>query len=399
MVGEQGGGGGGQADNSYQALWIIALITFVSIVIWMTMGEQLKEAFLWLRRYQLIALDAVLSQFNITEVHAMAEWTRTATRNDLNLQNAKTLSELTGKYYSFLYAVFFLWYSWRIFLKNPLARYKKKYTLQSLAQQEQNNWPQIKSVIRFDLVEEDLDVGPWAMAMTPMQFAKKNKLITITLAPQESLFAKTKSAEFAVTLDETRAGRVFAAQLGRPWRGPDAMPTHRRAIFAVLIARGCRDSDKSKALVAQLAASAASNKLDVSGVDALIKKHFNNRKVQELCAIHAYELTLMISLMQFARQDGVVASADFLWTKPIDRRLWLTLNNVGRQTPGAEVGGLYNHWYHECELKLPMSMPVVEGAITALDIALKEVMYIPDDNERDEIMERARKEAEKDKVL
>ena len=174
-----------------------------------------------------------------------------------------------------------------------------------------------------------------------MQFAKKHQLIAVEYAPQGSVFAKTKGAEFSVVLNQTRAERAFAAQMGRPWRGPDALPTHRRAIFAALIARGCRDSDKSKALVAHLASSATGSKLDLSGVDELIEKHFKNRQVQELCAIHAYELTLMISLLQFARQDGVVASADFLWVKPVDRRLWLTLNNAGRQTPGAEVGGLY----------------------------------------------------------
>ncbi|MEY3183081.1 MAG: hypothetical protein RLZ35_1066 [Pseudomonadota bacterium] len=389
----QQGSPGGQADNSYQALWIIALITFVGFVIWMSASEQLKEAFLWFRRYQLIALDWVLMRFNITDVQDITEWVRTATRGELNLANAKLLSEATGKYYRFLYAIFFLGFSWRIFLKNPLARYKKKYTLKSLAHQEQKNWPQIQSVIRFDLINEDLEVGPWAMAMTPLQFAKKHQLISVEYAPQGSVFAKTKGAEFSVTLNRTRAGRAFAAQLGRPWRGPAALPVHRRAIFAALIARGCRDSDKSKALVARLAESASKNKLDTTGVDALIQQHMKNRQVQEFCAMHAYELTLMISLLQFARQDGVVASADFLWVKPIDRRLWLTLNNVGRQTPGAEVGGLYNHWYHECELKAPMSMPIVEGAVEALDIALKEIIYVPDDKERDEIMERARKRA------
>jgi intracellular multiplication protein IcmP len=396
MTQQGGGGGGGQADNSYQVLWIIALIAFVGFVIWLTAGEQLKEAFLWLRRYQLIALDNILSPLKILDVHETTEWIRTATRNDLTLTNAKSLSELTGKYYRYFYGVFLIGFAWRIFLKNPLARYKKKYTLKSLAQQEQKNWPQIQSVIRFDLINEDLEQGPWAMAMTPMQFAKKYQLTTVEYAPQGSLFAKTKGPEFSVVLNRTRAERAFAAQLGRPWRGPAALPTHRRAIFAALIARGCRDSDKSKALVAHLASSAASGKLNISGVDELIAKHFKNRQVQEMCAMHAYELTMMISLMQFARQDGVVASADFLWVKPIDRRLWLTLNNVGRQTPGAEVGGLYNHWYHECELKSPMSMPIVDGAVEALDIALKEIIYIPDDKERDEIMERARKRAEEE---
>ena len=42
---------------------------------------------------------------------------------------------------------------------------------------------------------------------------------------------------------------------------------------------------------------------------------------------------------------------------------------------GQKSGGYINHWYHECELKAPMSMPIVVcGAVEALDIALKEVI-------------------------
>ena len=117
MSQQGGGGGGGQADNSYQALWIIALLTFVGFVLWLTASEQLKEAFLWLRRYQLIALDEILTPFHNTEVHETTEWIRTATRNDLNLANAKTLSELTGKYLSLFIFMdcFYSDFSWRIF--------------------------------------------------------------------------------------------------------------------------------------------------------------------------------------------------------------------------------------------------------------------------------------------
>ncbi len=49
-------------------------------------------------------------------------------------------------------------------------------------------------------------------------------------------------------------------------------------------------------------------------------------------------------------RDGVQASADFLWLKPIDRRLWYMLNTVGRQTPFAEVAGPYAHWLAEREM-------------------------------------------------
>src|SRR5688572_13661695 len=114
---QQGGGGGGQGEDTYKTLWLIALVGFIGFVIWLAAGEQLKEAFLWFRRYQLIVLDKVLMTFHIEDVHETTQWVRTATRNDLTLVNAKSLSELTGKYYRYFYGLFFLGFSWRIFLK------------------------------------------------------------------------------------------------------------------------------------------------------------------------------------------------------------------------------------------------------------------------------------------
>jgi intracellular multiplication protein IcmP len=66
--------------------------------------------------------------------------------------------------------------------------------------------------------------------------------------------------------------------------------------------------------------------------------------------------------------------------------MWYVLNNVGRQTPGVEVGGIFCHWYYEMALKSPLSAPRVDGAITGLTIALSELIYIPDEKEKAEIM-------------
>ena len=56
---------------------------------------------------------------------------------------------------------------------------------------------------------------------------------------------------------------------------------------------------------------------------------------------------LIASLLEMARIDGVLASAEFLWLKPVDRRMWYMLNCVGRQTAVAEIAGLFAHWQAE----------------------------------------------------
>src|SRR4029079_9643029 len=113
--------------------------------------------------------------------------------------------------------------------------------------------------------------------------------------------------------------------------------------------------------------------LDYSGVDELLKKHINSKDVQTILKSHAYVMTVMASMLEKARDDGVQASADFLWLKPRDRRLWYMMNTVGRQTPFIEVAGVYAHWIAEKEAGKRILVPMVEEASKALEIALKEV--------------------------
>src|SRR6202000_266159 len=110
---------------------------------------------------------------------------------------------------------------------------------------------------------------------------------------------------------------------------------------------------------------------------AVIKKHQNAQNVQEILARHAYLLTVMSSLLEASREDGVVPSAEFLWLKPLDRRLWYMLNSIGRQTPYAEVGGPFAHWRAEKEMGRRSLVPMIDEAIKALEVAVKEVKLTP----------------------
>ena len=103
---------------------------------------------------------------------------------------------------------------------------------------------------------------------------------------------------------------------------------------------------------------------------------FRSKKVVEG---NAYVLTVMASMIMAARADGVQASADFLWLKPLDRRLWYVLNSMGRQTPYTEAAGVYAHWLAEKEAGRKLIIPMIEMATNALEIALKELIYHPDE--------------------
>lgn len=110
---------------------------------------------------------------------------------------------------------------------------------------------------------------------------------------------------------------------------------------------------------------------------SVLRKYQDAENVQEILGKHAYLLTVMASLLKHSRDDGVVPSAEFLWLKPIDRRLWYMLNSVGRQTPFAEVGGPFAHWRAEDAMKRRSLVPMIDEAIKALEIAIKEIKLSP----------------------
>jgi intracellular multiplication protein IcmP len=403
MAAPSGGQDQGGEKNTYYILWLIALVCFVSAIIWYFADVQLKMFFIGLRKYELIAIYVVVGflpydfirtyipQFPdlSSRVASDLSLVRDITPDNLTMDIVEALSTEVGIFLIYPAIITMAVLAIYVYRNHILMLYKRRHSTQSLVLQEVKNWPQIKIVSKVDLLAQDLDSGPWGMAMTPMQYAKKNKLIQVELAEiKGSGFSKTQAPEFDVTLDRARAERALGAQLGRPWQGVAAMAPHRRAVFAIFIGRACRDSKRATELVYQLADSAGDGKFNFKGADELWQKHIKTKSVERICQGHAYEFTILASMLLFAREDGVLASADFLWLKPMDRRLWYVINNVGKQTPGAEVGGIFCHWYNELALKRPLSVPRVNAAVDALETALSNIIYVPDEKEREEIMKR-----------
>jgi len=150
-------------------------------------------------------------------------------------------------------------------------------------------------------------------------------------------------------------------------------------LFAVFAARINSDTKSALALLTQMNVS-STTKINFSGVDALCKKHAGAKLVKQRVVNHAYVMTVMASMLEGARDDGVQASADFLWLKPVDRRLWYMLNTVGRQTPFVEIAGVFAHWVAEKEAGRRLVMPLVEEATNALQLALLDVVYHADED-------------------
>jgi len=362
-----------QSDNSMGIIWIIAAFFIFGGIIWVSFKNQLIHFYFTIKLWEIDLLG-----FFTPRLADVKSTIVTADSNQLTFQDIVKVDEAVGDYLRYPLILIICILAVIVFLSNSTRIFKKIYNMKELAEYERANWPQITPVTHLNLVKTDIDKGPWAMALTPMQFCKKNNLLQEYRRPQQEGMTHKEWNKIEVMLKRGEANKLFAVQLGPLWPGINRIPPHVKALFVAFAARLNGDGKGAADLFAHINQSSGS-KLNFSGTEALCKKHYDTKLVQTVVQSHAYLLTVMAEMLEAARTDGVQASADFLWLKPVDRRLWYMLNTVGRQTPFVEVAGPFAHWVAEKEIGRRLIVPMVEEATNALEIALKEIVYKPDE--------------------
>lgn len=375
---------GNQNDNSASMLWSVAAIFAGIGAVWYVFKDQLITFYLYIKLYEVDFLTYLSTHldFNAAGFEQMRSALMYALTKpgSIKFVDLMSVGVAVGDWLRIPLMVLLFILAVVIYFGNTTRVFKREYSMHELAKLEKVNWPQISPVVNLELLKTDIDTGPWAMAMTPLQFCKRNHLLEEVRPQRHEGMTRKDWDRIDVVLKRGDANKLFALQLGRLWKGTEALPPYYKALFAVFAARINADTKPAMDLLSQLNLS-STGKLDFSGVDALLKKYEHTKLVQKIVHSHAYNYTVMASMLEGAREDGVQASADFLWLKPLDRKLWYTLNTVGRQTPFIEVAGIFAHWLAEKEAGIKILVPMVEEATHAVEIALKEVVYKPDEEE------------------
>ena len=105
-----------------------------------------------------------------------------------------------------------------------------------------------------------------------MQFVKKNQLITVETVYDRKSPWKTEGVQ-KIILNKEKALTVFRSQMGSLWEGEYELPEHRRALFAVFLARIEHDTKGASELLDSLSISYSRGCPDFSLVHPLIQKH------------------------------------------------------------------------------------------------------------------------------
>ena len=174
-------------------------------------------------------------------------------------------------------------------------------------------------------------------------------------------------------MDQDAAARVFAKDLGPPWKGPLYLPPYKQVLLAAFCLKAIRKRTESDKMLGDLAncwSAEGGLKVD-SNLVREARKVLKNRdkfgKVFSKCNQHAYENTAMLRALLTAREEGgVLAPAQFVWLRGYDRNLWYPLNNLGRQAFHAEALGTMCHYKAEKMAQRPIPRPKMEDAVKQL---------------------------------
>ena len=356
-------------DAHLNVVWLIALIFIIGGAIWYFGRAPVVTSFFYIKRFEIHILSFFTKKLEHVRLFMLSQNPATISFNSVAL-----VANEVGYYLRYPVIVILLLLAFLMKTKKSPDRYKETFTMKSLTEFQLEDWPYCAPTLNLNLSDEDISKGPWAVAMQPMQFAKKHKLVKVTRQAETAAEVLNGELKKKITLLRGKASKIFMTQLGELWTGVDNLKPHAKALYAVFAAKACRDSKGAQALIYQMAKSSL-QKVNFSGIDELLKKYKDKIEVVRVTEKHAYVLTVMASMLQLARLDGVLSSAEFLWLKPMDRSLWFMLNAVGRQTVTVEVAGAYAHWLAEIELGSAIKIPMVEEATNAFEFVFEEMIY------------------------
>lgn len=354
-----GGGGQRQGEGSELDLLMIAggIVFAVGLVYFFFQAEIIKGLF-FIRYYELKMISMVVP----ADAHYL-DLIKGADLSKVTPHDLLHISELVGKALRLPFIVLATIMSYMLLRHHPGKLYANLEDMHTLSEKMVETFPAIKIVQGLNLTQEDINKGPWAMALTPIQFAQKYKLLYRDSETQK------------VMVDANKAKLIFTMQLGKLWQGPECLTPYEKALFTIFAAYANYDRDAADHILNQIGHSASmknvkAQKLNFDGVDKLFAKYSQSAGVKKVMASHAYVRTLFTELLIQARNSGIVSSSLFLWLKPMDRALWYTLNNVGRRAVYIEMAGVRAHWLAEQKLGMALVQPMVDEAVSGLQEAI-----------------------------
>lgn len=352
---------GSQKDSGdLEIIWIIVGVLALLLGIFVIFRAQILTVVLTIKYFEL----RTISFFMVNQHYeSLSIWLNQQDPNRVSLDELSLLSSEIGNTikYPCIFLCFF--FAIVIYFKHPKRFFRETENMHTLAQKVSTIFPAINVTKGVNLVKTPINTGPWAMAMTPIEFMK-----LYTLGIRDPKTGK-------ITIDQYKTKLAFTKQLGPLFPGIDALAPHEKAIFAILSAfiNYKRDEGEAamEAIVGQITPEQIKKKKIPYHTDNLLKKYRKTAPVEAILKKHAYTSTVFTQMLVEARQSGIILNSLMLWLKPIDRNMWYVINNVGRKAVFIEAAAVHAHWLSEKRLGFAIKQAMIDEAIFALDEAIQ----------------------------
>lgn len=379
-----------QAKDPIEGLLVAILVLCVGlpVLVWFLFHAEISTAFIALRK-----LQASLLVFDPEGQAMLRQWIAQANPETTTLKGIWESGAVAGHYARWLAVIGILAFGGWVFLKHPgvTKRFRQKHSLISLAERGLSIWPEIGPALALNLPSYSIDHPIYGMRMRPRDFGKKHQI----LVDAPALTDKMREGELVAVDDGARYVRIdrlkqiFTWQVGSEWPGIEELPRHERHLlvaFATQIADPDPKNARAQAIIKELARSARKAFLqrEVALIQSPLAADLESQmlahpKVQKLLNRHRYTKTVMMALLEAARENGVFPPAWFNWLKAVDRVLWYSLCDLGLYVASVEAAGVRAQYNAECAAGRPLPNLLLEPAVTGFIEYLDTVLPGEDD--------------------
>ena len=358
--------------------------------------------------------------------HAVVEKLNPAS---LTLSDMHSILNRAGRWYAWLLAPFGAWLIWKGAKSSARENYRRKLNMDGLLKNNVNLYPCIAPILNWgnSLLKEKNDSGPWMTARQPIQFVAEAGLLTnqetgevlkakdllseaFIANPDSPVIAGAIKAKF----NRMEAAGAFKKQFSPQFQGLKKLPPYLYALCAAFLLFGSGKKEEGQKILDTMSVTFRPPRKAVKAKWSFkppfyipgspgkkgysinthvptpakeIEKIFNSEAVQLYVRPHnRYRDHVILSLYAFARKKGVLSTAEFIWLRPVNRRLFYLLNNYGRRTAWVEIAGPFVHYQAEEVLgnhsrdfqgtDIPEEDKLVEPAVNALELAMYEEGWV-----------------------
>lgn len=352
---------------------LVRYVKLIEIAPLALVDRQASSCFVWLREAHVSntmpshdAYQAALGCFG-SEALARLPAAEALKYYNITPTSLGAISRFVGLYGKWLVVGFCGFVAYYALFKSVRNEYKNRHTLESFIKTQATIWKVIAPIVSFN-------PSTHSARVLGGRVPKKLPLFAEALAPEEWLSFHQIPIVKGIPCRED-VHRALLLQLGpRLTENYQDMPFYIQALLAALALKGVQKRDESDDLLGRISACWSESKgmsyppALVAEIKKILKDPAIGGEALTVAKNHAFRTTAVVGVLKWARfMGGVLAAAQLLWLRGVDRDLWYALNNLGRRSFHTEGAGAMAHFMAEDLAHKALVVPRFETVFITLN--------------------------------